>query len=100
MQSLSAVSLAIEQAVISHQGCGMACHNSTAERTVMAGLQTAAAEYGRFALESRDITATIERAVDLAAQALGAPMAALIRVVGPGQAQVLCGRGGLRPATG
>lgn len=83
-----------------HQGCGMACHNSMAERAVMAGLQTAAAEYGRFALESRDITATIERAVDLAAQALDAPMAALVRVVGPGQAQVLCGRGGLRPATG
>jgi serine phosphatase RsbU (regulator of sigma subunit)/anti-sigma regulatory factor (Ser/Thr protein kinase) len=73
---------------------------SSAAKADAAGLQTAAAEYGRFALESRDIAVTIERAVDLVAQALNASTAALIRLVRAGKAEVICGWGGLLQATG
>jgi GAF domain-containing protein/anti-sigma regulatory factor (Ser/Thr protein kinase) len=55
--------------------------------------QVALAEFGRFALESRDIERSVERAVDVIAEVLDAPVVALLELLGPGQVAVVHGRG-------
>ncbi len=49
----------------------------------------AAAAFGRFALASSGVRATVERAVDVVAAALGVPVAAVLQVLGPGRVAVL-----------
>ncbi len=58
--------------------------------------QTAIASFTVFAVQSRQISATRARAVDVAAEALSVPMAALIRHTGEHQAVVAHARGRLR----
>lgn len=58
--------------------------------------QAAIASFTVFAVQSRQISATRARAVDVVAEALSVPMAALIRRVGEHQAVVVYARGRLR----
>jgi len=55
--------------------------------------QALVAEFGRFALQSRDITTTTERAVEVVSQAVAAPMCAVVQLLGPGMAAMVASRG-------
>jgi GAF domain-containing protein len=69
------------------------------ERERVEHAQAAVAEFGRFVLESRDITASIERAVEVVTQVLEAPVGAVVQLLGPGRVAVVHSRGpvGLAP---
>lgn len=66
---------------------------ATAERVTGEATQAAVAQLGRFALECRDLDATMRRAVEVAAGALDVPASDLIRLVGPGRYRMVCGHG-------
>lgn len=56
-------------------------------------LQQAAAAFGSFAVASRDISATIERAVEVVTHELATPMGAVVQLLGPGKVAVVHSRG-------
>jgi len=56
--------------------------------------QAAVAAFGRFALESRDIAATVERCVELVTGELGTQLGVVFRLAGPARAEVVHARGG------
>jgi GAF domain-containing protein len=63
------------------------------ERHRVEDMHAEVAAFGRFALDSRDITATLERAVDVVTRALEAPVGALVELLGPGRVAVLHSQG-------
>lgn len=74
---------------------------SAVERHQHERAQTAVADFGRFALQSRDLTATVARAVDVVAEVLDVPLGAVSRPAATaGQFALVHGRGpiGLPPA--
>ncbi|HEY6798542.1 MAG TPA: GAF domain-containing protein [Kineosporiaceae bacterium] len=63
--------------------------SSALERDLAETAQAAMAEFGRFALSTRDLDVTIDEAAEVAARILDASTSHLTRLVAPGRAQVV-----------
>lgn len=63
-------------------------------------LNEAAAAFQRSAAASRDVSATIEQAVELVTRELQAPMGAVVQLLGPGKVAVVHSRGAVGLASG
>jgi GAF domain-containing protein/anti-sigma regulatory factor (Ser/Thr protein kinase) len=92
-RAFGAIDVDVVQAIA--QLLGAALERDHQQRTYAAMIDRgrAVTAFGRFALKSSDVDATIERALEFVGEVLAVPMGVLARVIGPDQAEVVRARG-------